>query len=169
MSHIHKLNILHRDLKPKNILMNQYHDTLKISDFGISKILEGSGKAAQTVVGTPSYLSPELCNGKPYDHKSDIWALGCVLYEMLSLRQAFTAENLGELVVKIVSGSIPALPSHVSCSVQCIVKACLHSKPEKRPTAEEIMQHPDLTPVLHNIHTDFGRPTIRRSYDHTVL
>ncbi|XP_037799318.1 serine/threonine-protein kinase Nek8-like [Penaeus monodon] len=91
MLHIHESKILHRDIKSNNILLDRSHRVVKIGDFGISKILSSKSKA-HTVVGTPCYLSPELCQEKPYNQKSDIWALGCVLYEMLTLKRAFEAE-----------------------------------------------------------------------------
>ena len=66
---------------------------VKIGDFGISKILEGTFDKAETIVGTPYYMSPELFKYKPYSYKSDIWALGCVMYEIMNLKHAFTAQT----------------------------------------------------------------------------
>ncbi|KAI2582078.1 NEK8 isoform 1, partial [Pan troglodytes] len=90
LHHVHTHLILHRDLKTQNILLDKHRMVVKIGDFGISKILSSKSKA-YTVVGTPCYISPELCEGKPYNQKSDIWALGCVLYELASLKRAFEA------------------------------------------------------------------------------
>ena len=87
--------------------------SLQIGDFGISKILTSKSKAS-TVVGTPSYISPELCEGRPYDQKSDVWSLGCILYEMCALQRAFQAPSLPALVLKIMRGRIQPLPSHFS-------------------------------------------------------
>ena len=86
---------------------------MKIGDFGISKILSSKSKA-MSVVGTPSYISPELCEGKPYNQKSDIWALGCVLYEMCTFKKAFEAPTLPALVLKIMRGNFQPLPVHYS-------------------------------------------------------
>ena len=80
---MHSKNVLHRDLKSANIFLTK-NLSLKIGDFGISKVLEGS--SAITCIGTPLYLSPEVCNNKPYGLSSDLWALGCILYEMCTLR-----------------------------------------------------------------------------------
>jgi len=86
LHYIHGRNILHRDLKTQNILLDR-NGVPVLADFGISKVLQQTeGYAANTVVGTPYYLSPEVCMNKPYTFKSDIWALGCVLYEMATLR-----------------------------------------------------------------------------------
>ena len=90
---IHEKHILHRDIKSSNIFLTS-NGTIKIGDFGIAKILEGTCDAANTIVGTPYYLSPEVCENKPYNYKSDIWALGCVLYELCALKVHFSILNL---------------------------------------------------------------------------
>ena len=79
---LHSKNILHRDLKSANIFLTK-NLSVKIGDFGISKVLEHS--SAITCIGTPLYLSPEVCNNQPYGFSSDMWALGCILYEMCTL------------------------------------------------------------------------------------
>ena len=80
--------IIHRDLKTANIFLN-VNKQLKIGDFGISKSLDQSQMAATAMVGTPYYLSPEMVEGKPYSTKSDIWALGVILYQLCSLKLPF--------------------------------------------------------------------------------
>ena len=72
---VHAENVVHRDLKSQNIFLTRSLDHIKIGDFGISKIL-ASKSQANSVVGTPCYISPELCEGKPYNQKCDIWSLG---------------------------------------------------------------------------------------------
>ncbi|RXG69884.1 Serine/threonine-protein kinase Nek8 [Armadillidium vulgare] len=117
IQHIHEQNILHRDLKTQNIMLDKTHKIAKVGDFGISKLLESRGKAC-SVVGTPSYLSPELCKGISYDTKSDIWALGCVLYEMLTLHYAFEAENNLALIQKICKGNVAPIPDQFSSAAK---------------------------------------------------
>jgi serine/threonine protein kinase len=91
LHYIHGRSILHRDLKTQNILLDG-NGVPVLADFGISKVLQqAEGYAASTVVGTPYYLSPEVCLNKPYTFKSDVWALGCVLYESATLRCAAAA------------------------------------------------------------------------------
>jgi NIMA (never in mitosis gene a)-related kinase len=88
VAHIHSHNILHRDLKAENVFIGAQH-TLKIGDFGIAKALEHTLAQAQTKIGTPYYLSPELCADRPYAQSSDIWALGVLLYELAALAYPF--------------------------------------------------------------------------------
>ena len=79
-------------------------DKIKVGDLGVAKLLGQTQNMAHTIVGTPYYLSPELCEEKPYNHKSDIWSLGCVLYELCTFRHPFEAKNQGALIMKIVRG-----------------------------------------------------------------
>lgn len=84
LEYIHKRKILHRDIKLSNIFLTKC-GSVKIGDFGISKQLSTEVDKAHTLVGTPYYLSPEVCKNDPYTYKSDIWSLGCVLYELCTL------------------------------------------------------------------------------------
>lgn len=93
-----------------------------MGDFGISKVLENSITSAKTVVGTPYYLSPEACENNPYNSKSDIWALGCVLYELCTLKHAFDASNLLGLVFKIVKGSYDPIPDIYTENLKDLIK-----------------------------------------------
>lgn len=113
LEYIHGKKILHRDIKSQNIFLTS-NNTAKLGDFGISKLLETTNQAAMTVVGTPYYMSPEVCENKPYTYKSDVWALGCVLYELCTLQHAFAADNLLGLVYKIVQGKVEPIPSTYS-------------------------------------------------------
>ena len=87
---------MHRDIKPQNIFLTR-RGVCKLGDFGISKALASTMQKAKTTIGTPSYLSPEIFNGKGYNFKTDIWSLGVLLYEMIALRTPWTATNLIEL------------------------------------------------------------------------
>jgi NIMA (never in mitosis gene a)-related kinase len=98
------------------------NNTVKIGDFGISKVLESTTQIAMTVVGTPYYLAPEACQSEPYTTKSDIWALGCVIYELCTLQQPFKADNLLGLVFKIVSETPAPIPATYSPELKQLVE-----------------------------------------------
>jgi NIMA (never in mitosis gene a)-related kinase len=102
---------LHRDIKTSNIYLTGCN-TVKLGDFGISKVLEATCDAALTVVGTPYYMSPEICENKAYTYASDIWSLGCLVYELCTLEHAFAADNLLGLVFKIVKEVAQPIPSN---------------------------------------------------------
>ncbi|XP_078404149.1 serine/threonine-protein kinase Nek8 isoform X1 [Cetorhinus maximus] len=161
LHHVHNKLILHRDLKTQNILLDKYQMIVKIGDFGISKILSSKSKA-YTVVGTPCYISPELCEGKPYNQKSDIWALGCVLYELASLKRAFEAANLPALVLKIMSGTFAPISDQYSPELRQLILSMLSLDPSKRPQLSEIMAQPICIRALLNLYTDIGSVKMRR-------
>lgn len=91
LHYVHSKHILHRDLKTQNIFIARSRDgtmgLVKLGDFGIAKVLEGTFHEAATVIGTPYYMSPEVCQGQSYSYMSDVWALGCILYEICALQQ----------------------------------------------------------------------------------
>ena len=95
---------------------------------------------AHTIVGTPYYLSPELCEEKPYNHKSDIWSLGCVLYELCTFKHPFDAKNQGSLIMKIVKGQFAPIASHYSPELQELVRQLLLKDYRKRPGIAEILE-----------------------------
>ncbi|CAI2300880.1 unnamed protein product [Caenorhabditis sp. 36 PRJEB53466] len=156
LDHMHAKQIVHRDLKPQNILMNRRKTILKLSDFGISKEL-GTKSAASTVIGTPNYLSPEICESRPYNQKSDMWSLGCVLYELLELRRAFDGENLPAIVMKITRGTTGEMGEHVSAEVKQLVHKLLKTNENKRPDVTDLLVDPIVLPYLISIHCDLGR------------
>eukprot|EP00960_Hanusia_phi_P043707 756211-Hanusia_phi.AAC.1 len=90
----------------KRLPPGSHRTSVKLGDFGISKSLSSTEDMASTVIGTPYYMSPELCQNEPYNHKSDLWAVGCLLYEVVMLRHAFEAKNLNELVLNIMQGKV---------------------------------------------------------------
>ena len=103
-----------KHFKTQNLLIDRHHSVIKISDFGISKVLSSKSKA-MSVVGTPCYISPEVCEHSPYNQKSDIWAVGCILYELMTLKRAFEARNLPALVTKIMRADYqPPSPKYSS-------------------------------------------------------
>lgn len=107
-------------------------------------------------MGTPSYLAPELCEGKPYGTHSDVWALGCILYNMSTLRSAFDAETLAGLVMKIMQGSIEPISEQYNSGLMEMLKLMLDRDPLNRPNVAAIISHRLLVPVIYNIITSLG-------------
>ncbi len=118
-----------------------------MGDFGLSKILSPQSCLAHTTVGTPLYFSPELCEGKSYDHKSDIWALGCLLYQLASGNAPFMASNQIMLANKIVNSEPPPLPHRFSSKFIQLVRWMFLKQPESRPSATEILENLDLLSI----------------------
>ena len=141
LQYIHQSKVLHRDLKTQNVFLTK-NDVIKLGDFGIARNLEGTLEMANTQIGTPYYMSPEVVQSRPYDYKSDIWSLGCVLHEMCTLKHAFTANDLRALVFKILKNEAPPIPGIYSPDLQRLITACLDKDPENRPTIDEILSRP---------------------------
>jgi serine/threonine protein kinase len=143
----HERGIVHRDLKPSNIKLRP-DGIVKVLDFGIAKALDtrtttGPGPAALTtpamtdagfVLGTAAYMSPEQARGKAVDRRTDIWAFGCVLYEMLSGRPAFLGEDVTTTLAMVLQGGadLSALPPDVSASARRALELCFEKDPRKR-------------------------------------
>merc|ERR1719453_2118994 len=139
LKYMHDKHVLHRDLKSQNLFLTA-HDRLRVGDFGISKVLENTAAFARTTIGTPYYLSPEICMEQPYSFGCDIWALGCVLFEMCALRVPFDAPNLQSLVQKITRGPTPMLPGHCSGDLRQLCSELLNREQSQRPSAPDVLQ-----------------------------
>ncbi|MCP9261020.1 hypothetical protein DINM_004412 [Dirofilaria immitis] len=153
LEYMHSKQILHRDLKTQNILLNKKRTIVKLSDFGISKELS-TRSLASTIIGTPNYLSPEICEGRAYNQKSDLWALGCVLYELAELRRAFDGENLPSIVMKITKHN--PISEHWSDDLKRLVNSILDVNENKRPLLKEILTCPLILPICLAINLDLG-------------
>ena len=140
LSTIHKMKILHRDLKTLNIFLNKDMG-VKIGDLGIAKQLN-QGSFANTLIGTPYYISPEMCEDKPYNQKSDVWALGCILYELCTFRHPFDATNQGALFLKIMKENPEPIFACYSSNLQKLVNQILEKNYEKRPSCLDILNNP---------------------------
>ncbi|CAE1157357.1 Serine/threonine-protein kinase nekl-2,Serine/threonine-protein kinase Nek8,Serine/threonine-protein kinase Nek3,Serine/threonine-protein kinase Nek1,Serine/threonine-protein kinase Nek5,Serine/threonine-protein kinase Nek2,Probable serine/threonine-protein kinase nek3,Serine/threonine-protein kinase Nek4 [Acanthosepion pharaonis] len=136
----HKVKILHRDLKTANIFLTK-EGVAKVGDFGIAKLLSTSHKGASTVLGTPYYISPEMCESKPYDEKSDIWALGCILYEMACRQKTFEGSNLPALVNKIMKGQFAPVKGDYSQELKDLITSMLRQNPDERPSAHHLLEN----------------------------
>ena len=115
LRHVHLQQIIHRDLKAKNVFLTGSSSgpnmTVKLGDFGIARVMSSSGSLAETQIGTPYYLSPEIYEDKPYGKKSDMWSLGVLLYEVIALELPFKASNIAALARKVLSEPPSRLPN----------------------------------------------------------
>ncbi|HJZ76691.1 MAG TPA: protein kinase [Vicinamibacterales bacterium] len=165
----HEQGIIHRDLKPANIKLRP-DGTVKVLDFGLAKALEpavsvgGDATTSPTLtspaltrmgvlLGTAAYMSPEQAKGRPADKRSDVWAFGCVMYEMLTGRHAFDAEDLPDTLAAVLRGepNWTALPASLSPAIVTLVRACLEKDRRRRigdlSTARFIIEHLEHAPA----------------------
>lgn len=146
LKYIHEKHVLHRDLKSGNFFISS-SGNLKMGDFGIAKVLSSTLACARTQIGTPYYLSPEVCQEKPYTWPSDIWAMGCILYELCALKVPFDAPNISALVQRICRGPTPTLPTS-SDFLRQLCNEMLQRNPGHRPSAEAILQRPPMQAMV---------------------
>lgn len=130
---LHDFKICHRDIKCANIFLTASGE-VKLGDFNVSKVAKRGMLYTQT--GTPYYASPEVWKDKPYDYKSDIWSLACVLYEMIQLRPPFKATDMKGLYRKVTTGDYPSISSRYSSELANLIKQMLQLNPIYRPTCE---------------------------------
>ena len=103
LAHMHAKRVLHRDLKSANVFLT-YSGDVKLGDFGVARSFSTQTQFATSQVGTPYYMAPEVINNEPYGAESDVWSLGVILYEIITLTRPFDADNLGALVINITNG-----------------------------------------------------------------
>jgi NIMA (never in mitosis gene a)-related kinase len=147
LRYIHKRRIVHRDIKSQNLFLTSGRD-VKLGDFGIAKVMQETLQEPTELVGTPSFLAPEMCKNERYDGKVDIWALGVVLYELVSLVQPFLCNNIAATILKIVSGNPEPLPEKLSAGVRDVVDKILQKKPQSRPSAGSLLELPVVSECL---------------------
>lgn len=149
LDHIHSMHILHRDVKMANVFLHNTEDQcyprLQLGDFGVSTILDDRSRAL-TMVGTPYYLSPELCLGKAYSSKSDVWSLGVILYVLLNSKMPFEASNYAALILRIVQeehAKHSQSSTKFSPTIKRMATWCMQKNEDNRPTARELLLHPE--------------------------
>ncbi|XP_048656846.1 serine/threonine-protein kinase Nek5 isoform X1 [Marmota marmota marmota] len=148
LKHIHDRKILHRDIKSQNIFLSKNGMVAKLGDFGIARVLNNSMELARTCVGTPYYLSPEICQSKPYNNKTDIWSLGCVLYELCTLKHPFEGSNLHQLVLKICQAHFAPISPRFSRDLRSLIPQLFKVSPQDRPSINSILKRPFLENLI---------------------
>ncbi|KAL1780958.1 serine serine/threonine-protein kinase Nek4 isoform X1 [Sigmodon hispidus] len=141
LQYLHEKHILHRDLKTQNVFLTRTN-IIKVGDLGIARVLEHHSDMASTLIGTPYYMSPELFSNQPYNYKSDVWALGCCVYEMATLKHAFNAKDMNSLVYRIIEGKLPPMPKVYSPELAELIRTMLSKRPEERPSVRSILRQP---------------------------
>eukprot|EP00792_Barthelona_sp_PAP020_P006095 TRINITY_DN2906_c0_g1_i1.p1 TRINITY_DN2906_c0_g1~~TRINITY_DN2906_c0_g1_i1.p1 ORF type:complete len:771 (-),score=263.65 TRINITY_DN2906_c0_g1_i1:118-2400(-) len=165
LKHVHDRKILHRDLKTQNIFLTKDRN-VAMGDFGIARVLKNTMDCAHTAIGTPYYLSPEICEDKPYNNKSDIWSLGCVLYEMATLKHAFTANSMKGLVARILKGSYPPISSKYSPELSRTISVMLQRNPASRPSINQLLRMPALQRRVRSL---LSQTLVRAEFSHTII
>jgi NIMA (never in mitosis gene a)-related kinase len=162
LKYLHDNKIMHRDLKCANIFLMK-NGMLKLGDLNVSKIVKMGMCSTQT--GTPYYASPEVWGDKPYDYKSDLWSLGCIVYELCSLKPPFRGQNLEQLYRNVTKGIYlftfyfllnyigvyDRIPSGYSKDLSDIIGMMLQVNPMKRPTTDELLKNDILIKKINNL------------------
>ncbi|XP_056192162.1 serine/threonine-protein kinase Nek4 isoform X6 [Falco biarmicus] len=166
LQYLHEKHILHRDLKTQNVFLTRTN-IIKVGDLGIARVLENQCDMASTLIGTPYYMSPELFSNKPYNYKSDVWALGCCVYEMATLKHAFNAKDMNSLVYRIIEGKLPPMPKDYSPQLVEIIRTMLSKKPEERPSVKSILRQPYIKHQI-SLFLEATKAKASRSHKKTV-
>ncbi|XP_027001274.1 serine/threonine-protein kinase Nek5 isoform X2 [Tachysurus fulvidraco] len=165
LKHIHERKVLHRDIKAQNIFLTQGGTKAKLGDFGIARMLNNTTELARTCVGTPYYISPEICENRPYNNKTDIWSLGCVLYELCTLRHPFEGSSLRQLIVKICRGHYTPVSQRYSADLRLLLSQLFKVSPRDRPSVNSLLKRP----LLHkHISKHLDPQFMEEEFSHTV-
>lgn len=166
IKHIHDRKILHRDLKSQNIFLTQA-GMVKLGDFGVSRVLEKTMDLAATQVGTPYYMPPEIANNTKYNSKCDIWSLGVILFELMTLSMPFKGNSMQQLLRNISNQPVPSVSSSLYChEIRQMLEAMLCKNQSRRPGINAVLQTPV---VLNRIANYLDENVKRQEFSHTVL
>eukprot|EP00049_Salpingoeca_infusionum_P010712 m.185162 g.185162 ORF g.185162 m.185162 type:complete len:745 (-) comp14725_c3_seq1:487-2721(-) len=153
LRYLHTQGKIHRDVKAANMFLDS-QGNIKLGDFGIARVLEDnaarmSARTCVTPVGTPMMMAPEMASAKAYGQKVDVWALGCVLYELVQLKPPFIAQSMDNLMRRIRKGKFDQnYPDTVASDIQTLIADMFAVDPDQRPNIHTIMSAPLLAPFV---------------------
>lgn len=157
LKYCHDVGVLHRDLKPQNVFLTQ-DGVVKLGDFGVARELDHTAAVAQTAIGTPYFISPEIASGECYGRPADIWALGVTLYTMMALKPPFSGSNLAALVARILRGIYAPLPAMYSPELKELCKSMLAQSPNDRPSISDVLRAPFIRARLKALAASLAQP-----------
>ncbi|ESO97940.1 hypothetical protein LOTGIDRAFT_153051 [Lottia gigantea] len=141
--YLHSHRILHRDMKPQNILLGK-GGVVKLCDFGFARAMSFNTLVLTSIKGTPLYMSPELVEEKPYDHTADLWALGCIMYELFTGTPPFYTNSIFQLVNMIIKDPVK-WPKNMSPVFKDFLQGLLNKNPKLRLSWPQLLHHPFVT------------------------
>ncbi|KAJ1077387.1 hypothetical protein K5549_018541, partial [Capra hircus] len=158
LKHIHDRKVLHRDIKTQNIFLSKNGMVAKLGDFGIARVLNNTMELARTCIGTPYYLSPEICQNKPYNNKT-----------VILLFKNFEGNNFQQLVLKICQARVPPISPRFSRDLQFLISQLFEVSPRDRPSINSILKRPFLENLIAKyltpevIHEEFSHPLLYKA------
>ncbi|CAE7038846.1 Serine/threonine-protein kinase Nek5 [Symbiodinium microadriaticum] len=152
LQHLHSRKFLHRDLKPQNVLLAQHGKRVMLADFEVAGQVEHTEDLRRSIVGTPAFMSPEMLEGRPYNSKTDQWALGCVLFEMMALEPPFAGrcDSYAAVVSAVLHAPPVQAPSGYSPPLSVTLEGLLARKPHNRPSNRELLRSDLLRDPFHD-------------------
>ncbi|TMW66165.1 hypothetical protein Poli38472_003930 [Pythium oligandrum] len=170
LKHLHDRKIIHRDLKPENVFLTRSH-VVKLGDFGVATVLSHTLACAETLTGTPYYTSPEICLGQRYNSKTDMWSLGCMLYELATFTHAFNGRSQRQLFENIIRGVYSPVTSvrgssAYSLEFVALIHDMLQKQPRDRPSVNQLIRRPIILTRIQGFLTERA---VVDAMNHTVL
>lgn len=172
LKHLHDRKIIHRDIKPENIFLTGTN-VVKLGDFGVATVLSHTLACAETLTGTPYYTSPEICLGNRYNSKTDVWSLGCVLYELVTFTHPFDGRSQRQLFDNIIRANYTPIAAvlaghqvQYSTGLNNLIGSMLKKNPRDRPSVSALLKSPI---VMARIQKFLSERAIADELNHTVL